>query len=336
MQAIIVDTQGHLSVEARPDSSLGAGQVLIDVICAPVNPADRMQIAGTYIVRKEPPFIPGVVGVGRVVDVNGAGLLGRFLRDRTVVFAPGPDLPGTWAERAVAPAAQCIPLPRKLKPEEAVNLLANAMTATALIEEAKAARSPALVLTGAAGELGRMLNAVGPKRGVKIVSVVRREDQAQSLRDAGARHVVVIADGEANDAERAALREAVKATGARIAGDAVAGAMPELLLDALPDGGELISFGRLSGAPLSFDPMRFLVGKHQVVRGFDIGRWLETRGKLAQLRAVRQATDILTNGFRTKVQAAVDLDELAARFEELGRAQSSGKTVVYPNGVPAG
>lgn len=332
MRAVQADTAGTLSVVEVPDPVPAPGQLLIEVICAPVNPADRMQVAGTYIVRKDPPFVPGVVGVGRVVDGNRPGAIGRLLRGRTVVFAPGPDLPGTWAERAVAPAGQCIPLPGGLRPEEGVNLLANAMTATALIEEAHAARSPALVVTGAAGELGRMLIGAGPGRGVEIVAVVRREAQAEALRAAGARHVVVIGDPSTAD-ERAALRGAIEATGARVAGDAVAGAMPEILLDALPDGGELICFGRLSDAPLTFDPMIYLVGKHQTVRGFDIGAWLEARGKIGQLRAVRQAADVLTNGFRTTVQHAVGLDELAARFEELGAATTDGKTILLPNGV---
>lgn len=332
MRALQADAAGKLAVVELPDPVPRVGQLLLEVICAPVNPADRMQIAGTYIIRKDPPFVPGVVGVGRVVGPTRPGLLGRMLRGKTVVFAPGPDLPGTWAERAVAPEGQCIPLPGKLRPEEGVNLLANAMTATALIEEARAARSPALVVTGAAGELGRMLNAIGPRRGVEIVSVVRRNEQAEDLKAAGAQHVVVIGNAATAD-DRNALRKAVEATGARVAGDAVAGAMPEILLDALPDGGELICFGRLSDAPLSFDPMTYLVGKHQVVRGFDIGAWLGSRNKIGQLRAVRQATDVLTNGFRTKVQHAVSLADLAEQFADLDVGTTGGKTVLFPNGA---
>lgn len=327
MRAIHADRDGQLTVANVPNPEPGAGQLLIEVICAPVNPADRMQIEGSYIVRKEPPFIPGVVGVGRVIGANRPGVIGRLLRGKTVVFSPGLDRPGTWAELAVAPEGQCVPLPGKLKPEEGVNLLANAMTAVALVSETKKAGSPALVLTAAAGELGRMVNVVAHKAGIALVNVVRREDQAASLRAHGLRNIVATDRPDA----REELRTAVKETGATVAADAVAGAMPELLLDVLPDSGELICFGRLSGKPLSFDPMRHLVGKHQNVRGFDIGAWLEGRSKVAQLLAVRQAGDLLANGFRTKVQHAVDLDGLAERFDELTVSQTEGKTVVFPN-----
>lgn len=330
MKAIHAGADGALSVAEVPTPVPAPGQLLIELICAPVNPADRMQVAGTYIVKKDPPFVPGVVGVGTVVAANEAGLMGRFLKGKKVVFAPGPDLPGTWAERAVAPAALCLPLPSGLKPEEGVNLLANAMTATALIEEAKAMGSPALVLTGAAGELGRMVAAVGPDRGVEVVGVVRRQEQADALRAAGVKHALV---SEAPDFTEA-LSTAVAATGARLAGDAVAGSMVARLMEALPGGGKVVCYGRLSGKDASFDVMRYLVGKHITVVGFDLGAWLEGRSKLGQLKAVRLATQVLKSGHKTMVRDRVDLEELADRFAELGERQTEGKTIVFPNGVP--
>lgn len=330
MKAIQADADGALSVAELPDPPPSPGQCLIKVICAPVNPADRMQVAGTYIVQKEPPYVPGVVGVGKVVATNEAGLMGRFLKGKKVVFAPGPDLPGTWAQRAVAPVSLCLPLPKGLSPEEGVNLLANAMTATALIEETKAFGSPALVLTAAAGELGRMVNAVAGDRGVEVVSVVRNEEQASGLRGAGAKHVVV--SGTADFAE--ALAAAVQATGAKFAGDAVAGGMVADLMEALPDGAKILCYGRLSGENASFDVMRYLVGKHVTVAGFDLGAWLESRSKLAQLKMVKLATQVLKSGHKTKVKDRVDLAELVSDFAELGRRQTNGKTIVFPNGVP--
>jgi len=327
MRAIQVDSKSQLRVAEVPAIAPDKGELLIEVICAPVNPADQMQIAGTYIVRKAPPFTPGVVGVGKVIGANRPGFLGNLLKGKTVVFAPGPDLPGTWAEHAVAPASQCVPLPGKLKPEEGVNLLANAMTAVALVKVTKAAKSPALLLTAAAGELGRMVNAVASKHEIKVINVVRQQGQADALRAAGALHVIAT---DASDAIKD-LRRAVESTGAKVAADAVSGSMPELILDVLPDGGELICFGRLSGEPLTFDPMDYLVGKHQRVRGFDVGEWLESQTKLSQLMAVRQASEILITGPRTKVQNAVGLDELARRFDELTTDQTQGKTLLFPN-----
>ena len=327
MRAIQANDEGQLSVAELPVIVPDRGQLLIEVICAPVNPADIMQIAGTYIVRKTPPFTPGGVGVGKVIAASGSNFVGQVLKGRTVVFSPGPDLPGSWAEHAIAPVGQCVPLPKNLKPEEGVNLLANAMTAVALIAETKAARSPALVLTAAAGELGKMVNAVASKHGISVVNVVRRQDQAEALRNAGAKYVVATdTPGAVED-----LKCAVRNTRARVAVDAISGSMPQLLLDALPDNSELICLGRLSGEPLTIDPMRYLVGKHQRVRGFDIGAWLASRSTLSRLMAVRQASDILSNGPRTKMQNAVGLDELAERFNELTADQTKGKTLVFPN-----
>jgi hypothetical protein len=64
-----------------------------------------------------------------------------------------------------------------------------------------------------------MLNRICNEDGVGLVNVVRRPEQAELLRSEGARHVV---DASAGDLD-AALTEAIAATGATIAFDAVGG-----------------------------------------------------------------------------------------------------------------
>jgi len=76
-----------------------------------------------------------------------------------------------------------------------------------------------LVHTAAASNLGRMLNRICLADGIGLVNVVRRDEQVEMLRAEGARHVV----STASPAFAAELTEAIAATGATIAFDAIGG-----------------------------------------------------------------------------------------------------------------
>ncbi len=49
---------------------LARNEVRLRWLAAPVNPADLMEIKGTYGVRPNFPAVPGVEGVARVEEVN--------------------------------------------------------------------------------------------------------------------------------------------------------------------------------------------------------------------------------------------------------------------------
>lgn len=325
MKAICATSDGQIAVVERDRPVIDDGEALIKLICAPVNPADRMQIAGTYIVSKSPPFQPGLVGVGKVIDVRSGGLAGALLKNRIVVFAPGPQRDGTYAEYVAAPVDLCLPLPSGLVPEEAVNLLANGMTAVALLEKASQLPGRAMILTAAAGELGAMINAAAKDKNVTIINVVSNSRQVEALRQSGAHHVLnSSSDNFAQDLAQITAKVRVM-----MAVDAIAGDMTRILLDALPVGGRLVVIGRLSGKDIHFDGMKYLVGKHLLIEGFDVGEWLGSKSLLAVILASRKAAAVLRHGHATHIQNRVGFDELASDYAALGEVQSGGKTLLF-------
>lgn len=328
MAAVWARKDTRLELVRRPIPSPARGEVLVKVHCSPVNPADRMQIAGAYIQQRDPPFIPGMVGVGTVVDVSRAGFMGRRVAGKRVVFAPGAGREGVWAQYAVAPVALCLPLAKNLSDTDGVNLLANATTVIGLLDRARSAKAKAVVLTGAGGEVGKLLNLAARARGVAVINVVRRSQQAEALRRDGFEHIVI---SEA-DGFQAQLSALARELGAKLAYDAVAGVMTRDLLAALPDGSEVVVFGRLSGDDVGFDGLEYLVGRHQKLSGFDVNLWLGSQSILAVLGIAKKAAALLGHGQGTRVQHRVSLSDLAARFDDLQRDQAAGKTIVFPNG----
>src|SRR5262249_51982353 len=154
----------------------------------------------------------------------------------------GHDCSGTWAEYCVAPATACLPLAKDLTLDQGAAALANPVSALCLIDLAKRGRHRAIVQTAAAGQLAKMIAVAARDRGLPAIDIVRRADQADVLRAAGAQHVLVSTDP---DFDRDLAVKAA-ALGATIAFDAVAGELTGRVLEALPPRSEVVVYGALS------------------------------------------------------------------------------------------
>ena len=88
-----------------------------------------------------------------------------------------------------------------------------------MVETMRMEGHEALVHTAAASNLGQMLNRVCIDDGIQLVNIVRKAEQAELLRAAGAKYVCNSSD----DSFRADLVEALSETKATIAFDAVGG-----------------------------------------------------------------------------------------------------------------
>jgi NADPH:quinone reductase len=314
-----------LSIENQPQPIPQAGELLIRVSCAPVNPADQMMIAGTYIRNTVPPFVPGLVGVGTAI-ASGGGVMASFIKGKRVVFAATRDKSGTWAEYALAPAGLCVPLPWGMSDEEGVNLLANGATAIALCYELKQGQHHAAIITGAAGELAQLVQAKFSASGGKLIAVVRGQHQVDQLSEG--LWAAIIDSQNPNFVEQ--VKAAAQRFGATSAIDAVAGSMTNQLMDALPDRATIWIIGRISGEDCSFDPMRQLIGRGIQLRGFAIDDWFAARPMLSQLSAVRAATALMQAHPVTPPRACLSLNDAINSLPKLAGAGGRGKVLICP------
>jgi putative PIG3 family NAD(P)H quinone oxidoreductase len=101
----------------RPVPAPGAGEVLIEVRAAGVNRPDVLQRAGHYPPPPGASDIPGLEVAGRVVAV-GEDVTWPKAGDAVAALVTG----GGYAEYALAPAPQCLPVPQGLSFTEAAAL----------------------------------------------------------------------------------------------------------------------------------------------------------------------------------------------------------------------
>ncbi|EST26715.1 NAD(P)H quinone oxidoreductase [Streptomycetaceae bacterium MP113-05] len=90
-----------------PDPEPGEGEVLVDVAAAGVNRADLLQRQGHYDPPPGTSPYPGLECAGRVAAV-GTGVSGWAVGDEVCALLAG----GGYAERAVVPSGQLLPVPR--------------------------------------------------------------------------------------------------------------------------------------------------------------------------------------------------------------------------------
>ena len=174
-------------------------------------PAERMGAMGTRLDLSLP---VGNEGAGEVIAA-GVGAAAQALLGRRVAMRGG----GMYAQHRTLRAADCLPLADGADPEDGAAAYVNPMTALSFPEVMRAEGHSALIHTAAASNLGRMLVRICRADGVGLVNIVRSEAQAEILRAEGAEHICI---SSAPDFD-AKLEEAVAATGATLAFDAVGG-----------------------------------------------------------------------------------------------------------------
>jgi NADPH:quinone reductase len=202
--------QGLLFGSADLSTAKVSGTAASPVVTATVPAAALKMLAG----RVDQSMPVGNEAAGVVVRAgtsSGAqGLLGK-----TVAIVGG----GMYTQYRCIKAAQCLVLPPGTTPAEGASWFVNPLTALGMVATMRAEGHTALVHTAAASNLGQMLNRICLEDGVPLVNIVRKTEHVALLKGLGASHVCnSSAPSFADD-----LTEALAATGATIAFDAVGG-----------------------------------------------------------------------------------------------------------------
>ena len=166
-----------LRFEDFPDPVPGEGELLVRVIAASINPIDVKRRAGA---TKDfyPVSFPGVIGVdfsGEVITV-GAGVKGFSIGERVFGMADK-----TYAELCVVKAASVAKIPEGFDAVEAAALPLVTTTGSQLITVGTDIRSGQTVLvTGAAGNVGRSAVFTAKERGAKVIAGVLKTQLQQA------------------------------------------------------------------------------------------------------------------------------------------------------------
>lgn len=215
-------------------------ELVITVEAAPINPSDiglligpadvaTLRSEGTadtpVLVADVPanrlPAVSARIGQALPVGNEGAGTVVRagsavqHLLGRKVAMIGG----GMFATMRKLPVGDTLLLPEDANALEGAALFVNPLTALGFVETMRAEGHSAIVHTAAASNLGQMLVRICRADGIPLVNIVRSTAQVEVLRGIGAEYVLDSSSPDFRDR----LVEAIAATGATIAFDAVGG-----------------------------------------------------------------------------------------------------------------
>jgi NADPH2:quinone reductase len=232
----------EISLVETPTPEPQSDEVVVRIDATPINPSDQgLLFAGadlatarasgtrdepvvtaslpaavmkTLAARLDKPLPVGNEGAG-VVVAAGTSPAAQALLGKTVAILGG----AMYAQFRCIKAAQCLVLPPGTTAAEGAACFVNPLTVLGMVETMRREGHRALVHTAAASNLGQMLNRLCIEDGVALVNIVRKPEQAELLKKLGASHVCNSGSPTFMDE----LTEAIAATGATVAFDAIGG-----------------------------------------------------------------------------------------------------------------
>jgi NADPH2:quinone reductase len=235
MRALVADRSSSSGVSLReaPEPHPGATEALVEVRAVSLNRGEVRRLP-----HRQEGTIPGwdVAGVVATPAADGSGPAAGA---RVVGLADQ----GGWAELAAVPTDRLAELPEGVSFEAASTLPVAGLTAVRALEVGGPLLGRRVLVTGAAGGVGRFAIQLAHRAGAHVTGVVRTLERGAGLEDLGADELIteLEPDGEPFD----------------LLLESVGGASLAAALTRVGPKGTVVAFGASSPDPTTFDVSSF-------------------------------------------------------------------------------
>ena len=324
MKAIRVHQFGDPSVmklEQTADPSPGAGQVLIDIKAAGVNPVDTYIRTGQYAFLPPLPYTPGSDAAGVVAGI-GSDVPGIKTGDRVYISGTTDGRAfGAYAARAVCTLDQVHHLPAHLSFAEGAGIGVPYVTAwRALFDKARAMPGETVLIHGASGAVGVAATQMARAAGLRVFGTAGSDRGRQLAREQGAHEVF---DHSAPGYDKDVLAK-TGGRGVDVIIEMLANVNLVKDLDLIAKRGRIAIVGN-RGA-LELNP-RAIMGKDATVVGFT--NWNALPAELAMAHAAIEA-GMERSGYRPQVGKEMPLADAPRSHEQVLKPGAYGKIVLVP------
>jgi len=318
MRAIRVHEFGQpevMRLEELTDPVPGAGQLLVRVKAAGVNPVDTYIRAGLFY-RKGLPYTPGADSSG-VVEAVGEGVKAFKPGDR--VYTSG-TVTGSYAELCLCAESQCHRLPQSLSFSQGAAIGVPYATAyRALFHKAKASAGETVLVHGATGGVGLAAVQLARAWGMKVIGTGGTDRGRELAAYEGAGHV--LDHGDPGHMDRAKELAGGKID---IVIEFLANVNLGADLKALGPGGRVVVVG--SRGTVEIDP-RELMSRDASIRGMSL--FNATPDEVASIHAGLLA-GFEAGTLRPRVGQELPLEAAPAAHHAVIEEHAFGKIVLVP------
>lgn len=325
MHAVVLHTYGpaeNLRYETVPDPEPGPGQVRIAVKAIGVHYVDTvMRTGAASSFAPPPPALPAVLGVevAGTVDSVGPGADPSWTGRDVVTTAA---TTGGYAELALAGTDSLHPVPGGLSHETAAAMVMTGATALGLLDVARLTADDTVVITSAAGGIGRLAVQYARGVGARVVGAAGGPVKTAAVRALGAEIAVDYDEPHWEQPVRAALG----GNRATVVLDGVSGDKGRAAFGLLADGGRYVNIGSSSGQ--GFEPDAEELKSRRLTSTSALLHLLDhpEESPALQRRALAAAAaGALTPGIQT-----YPLARAAAAHTDLENRNTTGKVLLVP------
>jgi NADPH2:quinone reductase len=304
-----------------PEPQPGAGEVILQVHFAGLNPADRYLAEKQYPAKPKLPHILGRDAVGTVARL-GPGVTDLKVGDRRAVLRGdvGGNRPGTFAEKVAVPAENLVEFPRSWTEEQAGGATLVYLTAwQALTMWGPLPKEAVVLVTGASGGVGVATVQLAAAMGYKVVALSRSAEKSKRLLELGAAETFNPADPQ----WRHAAKERLAPKRVDLAVDNVGGKLLPEVIDTLGDLGRVSLVGRLAGPVPNFNTATLFFRRLRI-GGVAVGTYANEEARQTW-KTVLELLD--RSQARPLVDAVFPFEQLPKAFERLAQGPM-GKVLV--------
>jgi putative PIG3 family NAD(P)H quinone oxidoreductase len=275
----------------RPVPKPGPNELLIKVAAAGVNRPDVAQRMGFYPPPPGAPDIPGLEIAGEVVaagpDVEGGWKLG----DKLCALVIG----GGYAEYCLAPAPQCLPVPKGYDMVKAAGLPETFFTVwTNVFERGRLQAGETLLVHGGASGIGTTTIQLAKAFGAKVLATAGSDERARACEKLGADRGI----NYKTEDYAAVVKDVTGGKGVDLILDMVGGSYLAKNLDSLAVEGRLVLIATLGGTKAEANLNTIMVKR------------LTVTGSTLRPRTVAQKA-VIARALREKVWPLLDQGKLA-------------------------
>lgn len=322
MKAVVMKGVGGVDmIEAVewPERNPGPGEVLIDVAAAGVNFMDIGVRRGLAWTDMPDPKVLGVEGAGCVAAI-GEGVREFKVGDRVAwVYVPG-----SYAERVVAPADALVQIPDAIDDRTAAAVMMQGLTASHFATDFYPVQPGDIALVhAAAGGLGQLLTQIVKLRGGDVIGRVSSDAKIGAARHVGADHVVV--DSEGRFAEE--VLNLTDGAGVHVVFDGSGPATFAGSLAALRRSGTFCWYGPVLGGPGAIDVMSL---PKSIKLGYAVFSDHIPTPVLLRERTARLFDWIMQGKLKVEIGGVYGLGDAARAHLDMESRKTTGKLLLIP------
>ena len=314
-----------LTLAERPVPLPGRHEVLIEVHAAGVNRPDVLQRLGKYPPPPGASDLPGLEVAGLVVAA-GDGAQSPRPGEAVCALLAG----GGYAEYAVAPAAQCLPVPRGLSLEQAAALPECVFTVwTNVFERGRLTAGEILLVHGGTSGIGTTAIQMAVSSGARVIATAGTSEKCAACLRLGAERAVNYRDEDFV----AACRDLTGGRGVDVVLDMVGGDYTQRNLDAMAVEGRLVQIAFLKSPKVEIDLSRVMRQRLTVTGSTLRARSVEEKGAIADAVRARIWPQLDNGAWRPVIHAVFPLAQAAEAHRVMESGAHVGKLVLQTRGA---